>query len=86
MWKLKPGVSETDIELAADQLGMIQASKGTLRKYAGCVHWHYRVPDSAGTIEVTLMEDSLDGWVEVRSNRSSPDALRLAEQLAKVLR
>jgi hypothetical protein len=44
---------ETAVEKCCREMGLIQAMKGTLAKYPGCVHWHYKKPRVSGTLEVT---------------------------------
>lgn len=59
-------IAERFEQVCAD-LGLMLLSRGTLRKYPGCVHWHFKKVGSTGTLEATLWRGNL--WLHVRSNR-----------------
>ena len=86
MWELRADLTEKEIEAAATNAGLDIGSKGTLGKYPGSVHWHFRSPMAKGTAEVTLLVAKSRCWLEVRSNRASHEMLELAERFAKMLR
>ena len=44
--------------------------KGTLAKYPGCMHWHYRKVTATGTLEITLWKQPQQLWFSVQSGRT----------------
>ncbi len=51
--------------------GLQVTLKGTLRKYPGCVHWHFKRPKQLGTIEATMWPEKRRVWLSVQSRRSA---------------
>jgi hypothetical protein len=54
---------------AADQELRITMS-GTLKKYPGCRHWHFKRPETAGTLELTIQPTACKAWFSIRRGRS----------------
>ena len=70
-----------DTALAA---GLTISSRGTLRSYPGCVHWHLTRAGSTGTLEPTWWPAKRRLWLKVASNREAPwisEAVVLYESL-----
>ena len=44
--------------------------KGTLRKYPGSVHWHFKKGKQSGTLELTWWEDKQRLWFKVADGRT----------------
>ena len=57
------------VEGSCDQIGLRQTMKDTLRKYPGCVHWHYKRPGLTGTLEVTAWPEERRLWMTVQDGR-----------------
>jgi hypothetical protein len=57
------------IDLVCREAGLTQMSKGSLRKYPGCVHWHYKLGDQTGTLEITFWPEGRRAWFALRPNR-----------------
>ena len=49
--------------------GLACALKGTLGRYPGCVHWHYKKGKQKGTLEITWWERQNLLWFKVAENR-----------------
>jgi hypothetical protein len=47
-------------------------SRGTLKTYRGCVHWHYKNGDDPGTLEITLWSKRNRLWFKIQSGRRAP--------------
>lgn len=43
--------------------------KGTLAKYSGCVHWHFKKHKLAGTLEITWWEKEHRLWFKIAEHR-----------------
>ena len=49
--------------------GLRMVSRGTLKTYPGCTHWHYKNDDEKGTLELTLWSETNRLWFKVQSGR-----------------
>jgi hypothetical protein len=49
--------------------GLTITQKGSLAKYPGCTHWHFKRCSEPGTLEVTLWPANRSAWFGVRANR-----------------
>ena len=49
--------------------GLTRKSKGTLSKFPGCIHWHYRKPGFNGTLEITYWKKEPRLWYKVHPRR-----------------
>jgi hypothetical protein len=72
------------------ELGLLPALRTELKSHAGGVHWHYRRPRAAGTLEITISETASRIWIKVHAGRRAdwiPDAVeRLSALLDERLR
>lgn len=57
------------VERACAAEGLTPALKGTLAKYPGCVHWHYKKGKERGTLEITRWEQDRRLWFKVAAGR-----------------
>ena len=57
------------VEQAAAAAGLTPALKGTLARYPGCVHWHFRKRGTSGTLEITWWPRGRRLWIKVAGNR-----------------
>lgn len=64
-WSAAPAI----IEAACTELGLVQGLRGSLAKYPGAIHWHYKMPAQAGTLEITVSESRHEIWISVQSGR-----------------
>ena len=60
------------IERICAQCNLELAMKGTLSKYRGCIHWHYKQSDQKGTLEITLYATAHRLWAKVQEGRNAP--------------
>ena len=51
--------------------GLRQTLKGALRRYPGCVHWHFGKDGATGTLEVTMWPAGRRVWMSVQSRRGA---------------
>ena len=58
------------VERACAAEGFTLALKGTLAKYPGCVHWHYKNSKARGTLEVTWWKQQRRLWFKVAAGRT----------------
>lgn len=70
---LRSGLAESEIvraiDVAARETGLTLVSKGSLGKYAGCTHWHYKLGNETGTLEITYWPSAARAWFSLRANR-----------------
>jgi hypothetical protein len=59
------------VERAAAAEGLIQTLKGTLVKYPGCIHWHYKKGKQPGTLEITWFPRERRLWFKIAHNRNN---------------
>ena len=73
---LPAGAADKDVVYAIDaasrEVGLRQVSKGSLGKYPGSVHWHYKSGDQPGTLEITYWPKQGRAWFALRANRRAP--------------
>jgi hypothetical protein len=50
--------------------GLTCTLKGTLAKYSGSVHWHFKRCGQKGTLEITWWENKHRLWFKVAENRT----------------
>jgi hypothetical protein len=71
--RLPPKVSFSkvarEVERRCAREGLRVTLKGTLAKYPGCVHWHFKKGAERGTLEVTLWEQERRLWFKVHAGR-----------------
>lgn len=61
--------------------GLTLTLKGTLAKYPGCVHWHFKNGRAPGTLEVTWWEREGRLWFKVSARRDAPWIDEVVEKL-----
>ena len=61
---------EAAVERACQAEGLILALKGTLAKYPGSVHWHWKRRREPGTLEVTFWPETDRAWFAVQAGRT----------------
>lgn len=59
------------VEQACARFGLDRCSRGTLAKYPGCVHWHYKKGRQRGTLEITWWSRAARLWIKVAAGRSA---------------
>jgi len=57
------------IETICLQMGLTLTLKGSLAKYPGCIHWHYRNGKLRGTLELTLCATNRRIWAKIQAGR-----------------
>jgi hypothetical protein len=55
---------------AAESLGLVIGSDGSLSKYPGSRHWHLKKPGATGTLEITHWPAENRLWVTYHANRT----------------
>jgi len=80
-------VVEVDLKLTANQVleecrrrGLVVRSERALAGRAGSHHWHLRIPDRPGTLELSEWRDRV--WVSVHPLRDGGWATALAHELS----
>ena len=73
------------VEGACDALGLVVSLRGTLRQYAGCLHWHCKRGKSPGTLEVTWWPRERRLWLSVQAGRQAEWTNGALGQLAAAL-
>jgi hypothetical protein len=62
---------ERIIERIAESLGISLQLKTTLKKYPGCIHWHYKKGKERGTLEITLWPQQHRLWFTIHEGRKA---------------
>ena len=57
------------IETCMASYGLKLRMRGTLRTYAGSLHWHFEKPGERGILEVTLWPARQRLWLSVQAGR-----------------
>lgn len=70
------------VDAAAEQLSLICSMRGTLRSCPGCTHWHFKLPNTPGTIEVTAWPKGFRLWIKLQDRRATSSIASLATALA----
>jgi hypothetical protein len=77
----------TNIEACCSAINLTQTMRGTLGKYPGCTHWHYKngkakgVDTPRGVLEITLWPKQHRLWLVVHENRKADWIDETASQL-----
>jgi hypothetical protein len=58
------------VEQTCAQIGLDLVTKGTLARYPGCVHWHYKKGKARGTLEITWWVEKSRLWIKVAAGRT----------------
>lgn len=61
---------EMVVEACCTAEGLTLTLKGTLVKYPGCVHWHFKRGRERGTLEVTWWPQQRRLWFKVQAGRT----------------
>ena len=61
----------SDVEACCNAIGLTQTLRGTLGKYPGCTHWHYKPGKAKGTLELTAWPQQHRLWFVVHENRKA---------------
>jgi len=70
------------LEHAASELGL-HWTRYLLKSQKHNIHWHFRVPGKAGTLEATWLIDTGEAWLSLRANRQADWAVAAANMLVK---
>ena len=57
------------VEQVCSANGLICVARGTLVRYPGCIHWHYKQGKQKGTLEITWWESENRLWFKVAKVR-----------------
>ena len=57
------------VESVLTSHGLTMHSRGSVKSYPGCTHWHWKNGRQAGTLEVTLWPARRRLWFKVQSGR-----------------
>jgi hypothetical protein len=63
--------AELSVESACTAEGLSMTLKDTLKKYPGCIHWHYQQAGQRGTLEITLWPEKRRLWFKVTAGRQA---------------
>jgi hypothetical protein len=69
------------VESVLSSHGLTMKSRGTLKSYPGCAHWHWKYGRLTGTLEVTWWPAQQRLWFKVQSGRKADWIDRLIPQL-----
>ena len=59
------------VESVLTSHGLTMKSRGTVKSYPGCTHWHWKNGTEAGTLEVTLWPARRRLWFKLQAGRSA---------------
>jgi hypothetical protein len=76
----------TNIEACCSAINLTQTLRGTLGKYLGCTHWHYKNGKAKGVLEITLWPHQHRLWFVIHENRKADWIDDAASQLKATLR
>ena len=75
------------VEQACASEGLAVTLKGTLAKYPGCIHWHFKKGKERGILEMTWWEPENRLWFKIATGRSGvwieETAARLKKQIER---
>jgi len=60
------------VEAVIEKHELLLTMKGTLKRYPGCTHWHFKNGRLPGTLELTLWPEKRRLWINVQSGRAAP--------------
>jgi hypothetical protein len=87
--RLPRGVNAREVERSIDAaiaaVGLRIALRGTLKKHAGCVHWHVKSGREAGTLEITFEPQPLRAWFTIHDGRNGSWIKDKARRLARAI-
>ncbi len=59
------------VESVLTSHGLTMHSRGTVKSYPGCTHWHFKDGKHAGTLEVTYWPAKRRVWFKVQAKRTA---------------
>jgi len=62
-------VVDSAIEAACIAEGLQLGMKGSLARFPGSIHWHFKKPGERGTLEITSVPQANRVWAQVQSGR-----------------
>lgn len=69
------------IEACCAEEGLHITLKGTLSKYPGCIHYHYKKGTERGTLEITIWPKEHRIWFSVQAGRTADWIIESLSQL-----
>lgn len=73
--------AEQLIEESCAEEGLHITLKGTLSKYPGCIHYHYKKGTERGTLEITIWPKEHRIWFSVQAGRTADWIIASLSQL-----
>jgi hypothetical protein len=73
------------VERACAEAGLKPTLTGTVARYAGSRHWHFRMGQARGTLEVTFWPAERRLWLKVAAGRQSTWTEAVLPKLAQAL-
>ena len=73
------------VEEACSSLNLDRATRGTLAKYPGSIHWHYKNGKARGTLEITWWARERRLWIKVAAGRRADWIDALIPRLKRTL-
>src|SRR5262245_4932713 len=64
-------IAEQVIEQCCAAEGLTQSLKGSLKKYPGSRHWHFKQNQQRGVLEITLGSEADRLWFKVQAGRQA---------------
>jgi hypothetical protein len=65
----------------ASKHNLFVSLKGSLAKYPGCVHWHFKREREKGTLEITFWPFKHRLWLKMQAGRTGPWMKEIAPQI-----
>ena len=62
---------EQAVNSVCEVAGLSVGLQTTLASYPGCVHWHWKMAQERGTLEVTFWPKQNRLWISVHANREA---------------
>jgi hypothetical protein len=75
------GSANKIIEACCTAEGLRVSLKTSLKKFPGSKHWHFKLDDSPGTLEITLWQHRI--WCSVRAGRTAPWVKRVLPKVCQ---
>jgi hypothetical protein len=64
-----PAAVERALEAACPAHGLRLVRQGTLKTYPGSTHWHFKLGQARGTLEITYWPQQRRAWFKVAAGR-----------------
>ena len=75
------GHADKIIEGCCAAEGLRVSLKNSLAQFPGSKHWHFKLGDNPGTLEITLWQRRI--WCSVRAGRNAPWVKRLLSKVCQ---